>query len=530
MAVTNQLLMRRYRLTEEASAWQTALAQRTGWREATVSRLALARSLHVEGAPLRVEGPRRGKEHRGEALFRYHEDPGFLPWAVAVTVEHLGRPVADEDELHDLIIAHLHRGLALLDGDYHQAGNVGEFTLSLARMAAEQMGEGEPVRASTQAPTGGAVPAVRVLIGRRLAAAGELIYATLNDARQYSNAHVAIAGMSGSGKTQMAKHLTAAALRAAGPGTGLLFLDYAKGDVADDREYVHAVGAQVFRVPRDVLPVSPFVLSEYSEKLVALAAEAKREIYKELFGLGPKQEGRLFDAIRTAYSLVPERAPAPDFHLVREALQGRDDEENVPTDKLTELLRRLTTHQLFWSVGDEAPPVAALWQRRWIVDLHGASGLERLVAFTLIEQLHREMVALPEAEIDPATGLRQVRCILALDEAHNYLAVKSSKLADLIRVARSKGFLVMLMTQSPDDFDQEVFDYAEQMQFTFVLASKSQPRGVARLLGVESREAKRIAGELGRLEPLTSIGRGIGVGELEPFRIAAFFERAWAEG
>ena len=65
MAVTNQLLMRRYRLTEEASAWQTALAQRTGWREATVSRLALARSLHVEGAPLRVEGPRRGKEHRG---------------------------------------------------------------------------------------------------------------------------------------------------------------------------------------------------------------------------------------------------------------------------------------------------------------------------------------------------------------------------------------------------------------------------------------------------------------------------------
>ncbi len=52
------------------------------------------------------------------------------------------------------------------------------------------------------------------------------------------------------------------------------------------------------------------------------------------------------------------------------------------------------------------------------------------------------------APID-SKGHRQMRLMIAIDEAHNYLPCKQPTLEKLIREAASKGVGIMLMSQLP---------------------------------------------------------------------------------
>ena len=114
--------------------------------------------------------------------------------------------------------------------------------------------------------------------------------------------------------------------------------------------------------------------------------------------------------------------------------------------------------------------------------------------------------------------------MLVIDEAQYYLRAKNRFLQSVIREGRSKGFMVMLLCQSPDDFDQSDFDYTEQLQFTYMLQCKTEPKAVARLLGIGREEAKRLTMELGRMEPLHGVGRTAGGHGVSKFRIVPFFE------
>ena len=160
------------------------------------------------------------------------------------------------------------------------------------------------------------------------------------------------------------------------------------------------------------------------------------------------------------------------------------------------------------------------------MDIHEFGGLREATAFTLIEQLCREMRGLAEAAVDSESGLRQTRCLLVIDEVQYYLSNKNQFLQRIIREGRSKGFAVFILCQSPDDFDQGDFDYTEQLGLTFMLQCKTEPKAVQRLLGCSPQEGSRLATELGKAAPLSGIGRGPG-GRTEvvrKFRIVPFYE------
>jgi hypothetical protein len=529
MIFTRQIEYRNYRSTAEANAQLTRLATLTGWRDDILSRLAIARSLRDPGSPPTIPPTRKGKEIQGKTLFRSVReggDPALLPWFFALATEHRGQAFGTDDEAYEAIIAHWHRGLGLLMQELDEAGGAAEFIISLARKAAETAAL-EPGGAGTAEVIPGRVPALTVTVGR--VAGGTPLTITLNDARVHSNCHVAISGMSGSGKTQLGMQLVASALRQAGPSTGLIFIDFAKGDVADNQQFVKAAGAEVIRLPGRPLPVGPFHLTDYSPDALTLAAEDKREVYANLFpsALGAKQQNRLFRAVRGAYErLARDRQPAPDFTAVHQELQAIYDAEKLQPDSLSELFRRLTSLKLFWTRQDPEPPPTPLHAQRWVVDVHELGGLREVTAFTLIEQLYREMRGLGEAAVDTESGLRETRCLLVIDEAQYYLGRKNRFLQGLIREGRSKGFAVFLLCQSPDDFDQPDFDYTEQLEFTFMLKCKTAPKAVQRLLGCGAPEARRLATDLGKMETLWGVGRVAdgGAKRTVRFRLAPFFE------
>jgi len=535
MPLIRSLELSRYKSTTSADDALSQLSGASGWPDHVLSRLAISRSLQEPPEPEPAASERKGKELRGETLFRSKQDPDYLPWVAAMIAQHADRPFRTDDEAVNLVLAHWHRGLELLVTDLeNHGGDFPELLISLARRVTHDLDELQ-VREGTRHAAGavesdqytGPLRPITIPIGR-ISPESEPVSVTLNDTTRYSNSHAAVSGMSGSGKTQLVKQMLASAIRCCDESTGVIFIDFAKGDVADDDSFVDAIGGQVLRLPGDVLPVGPFHLAEYTEDSIRLAAEEKREVYTQLFRtLGPKQQGRLAEAVRESYEdLRNTTEPAPDFTYVQQKLNDIYRRQSLQPDSLSELLRQLNAYRLFWARDTGTSPVSPLHTQRWVVDIHELGGLKEVTAFTVIEQLYREMRSLTESAIDPANGLRHIRCILVIDEAQYYLKARNRFLQGIIREGRSKGFAVMLLCQSPDDFDQDDFDYTEQLQFTYMLQSKTEPKAVQRLLGVSRDEARHLATELGRMEPLHGIGilpEG-GRGKVSRFRIVPFFE------
>jgi DNA sulfur modification protein DndE len=525
MPLTRLLEIARYRTTKEVNEKLSKLSHVSGWPDHIISRLAISRSLIEADAPAVVAADRKGKELRGETLFHSKQDPDYLPWITAMIAQHLGRPFADEDEAIELVLSHLHRGIELLFAEFEHVGDFLKIILGLAR----RVGDNTNQRIQLSMPSrvgfstiAGVIRPIEIQVGT-LARNGEAINVVMNDTRKHSNCHFALCGMSGSGKTQLALQILASAASFCDSSTGIFFIDYAKGDVASDVKFAKALAADVIRLPGQHLPVAPFHLYDYSPELIKLAAEEKREVYKNLFRLGPKQQGRLANVIRESYEdLSTNKEVVPDFDYISDQLEQVYQRESQQPDTLTETFRQLTAVKLFWSRGDVSPPLP-LHTNRWIVDVHELAGLKEIVAFTLIEQLYREMRNLPDSEVDSQTGLRHIRCIIAIDEAQNYLKAQNRFLQGIIREGRSKGFAVMLMCQSPSDFDQSDFDYTEQMLFTYMLKCKTEVKAVQRLLGVTADEAKRISNELSKAENLFGFGR-TSESKVEKFRLTPFYE------
>jgi DNA sulfur modification protein DndE len=61
------------------------------------------------------------------------------------------------------------------------------------------------------------------------------------------------------------------------------------------------------------------------------------------------------------------------------------------------------------------------------------------------------------------SGHRAIRAVLAVDEARHLLASRHKALSDNIRLHRSKGLMVALASQSPDDYDGAGDDHLENI-------------------------------------------------------------------
>ena len=78
----------------------------------------------------------------------------------------------------------------------------------------------------------------------------------------------------------------------------------------------------------------------------------------------------------------------------------------------------------------------------------------------------RRMAVMADSPV--TDGRRTIRTILVIDEAHNYLGQKNIFLQKIIREGRSKGVVVFFASQSPNDYQQDFFNFQELLEFAFV--------------------------------------------------------------
>jgi len=484
----------KFRTSREAEDGLRALHKKTDLPFNLLCRLAWSRSLSVD-QPVDLSK----LEITGKEFNRYSVTGDYDELFKCLTAEHTGKRLSDDDFFSGYFKAHVDRGVALLEKDLLECESVDAFWAKVLRELPTTTAPGSQATIS-------ATSVIDVTAGEEVGTAQPVV-CSLNTA---TNPHIAVVGIPGSGKTQFIMKVLAD-IRSRFPSVNFIFLDYAKGDVAGDSRFVQATGARVYQLPEKTIPVNPFILSSYNRSSIRFSAEEKVESISSYEHLGPIQKGMLSKAIEAAYD---ERAAQdlqyPDFELVERHLRRLYEEDGKSEDTLTETLRKLTNFHLFPTLAESNLLESKLYEQTLIIDLHALPALRELVAFFVIEKLYRELKEAPEARVDPKTGARELRSLLVIDEAHNYLPKNNHFLEKLIREMRSKGLAIVLLSQSPDDFAQKHFDYTELLEFVFVLKCVAdRPQQVQKLIRCRLETAKAIVPKLANLPSPECYTRGI---------------------
>ena len=457
------------------------------------ARLALARSLSIDTPP-EMQGGREKttKIIPGDTLFGTDED--FRAW-VALIVQSAGKENLSIEEFTALVDAHWRRGIHSLDEEWRKANqDYSAFVQRLTDLAglAKTGRIPEGGNLFPGAKTGMAVE-INVPVGEisEDALTQERISWVLNGAG--GSPHSAIMGGVGSGKTRTAAAMLTS-IREQASTVPLLAFDF-KGDLSVDaagKGYkLHEVfGAQVLKPPKQHIPLDVLALPDRDELTVSDAALRFRDSFAQLMGrgLGTRQRQSVHEAAKQAL----KSNSSCELRHIRDALSSIYEEREMKEDGATGTMQEICEFPLFRPVQQPA----SFFQQSWIISLPPtvASSRRAIVVNVILDALDRHLNSLPESETN-AGGSREVRIVCVVDEAHRILGSKLPSLSNLIRMSRSKGGSIMLISQSPDDFSGEDQDFLAEMGLVASFTTNAPPRRAGRILGKGADLTKLKRGE-----------------------------------
>jgi energy-coupling factor transporter ATP-binding protein EcfA2 len=368
---------------------------------------------------------------------------------------------------------------------------------------------------------------VKINIGKDIFS-NEQINLELNNSNIHPNSHLAIIGKPGVGKTQFLLKILTDIRKSTNYKTNIIAFDY-KGDISENKNFIELNKLEVFKLLQDEnsqIPINPFSLKNYKEQDLKISAREKAESFSSINkSIGIVQKGYLQKAIINCYeNRKNENYNFPDFKEVLNEVLRIYEEEGKKEDTLTETLRDLAEFDLFWSHDNDIELYENIHRKSFVVDLHSMPVLKELVAYLVIEKLYKEMSKLPDSRI--VNGQREIRTILVIDEAHNYLSQKNIFLQKIIREGRSKGIAVFFASQSPNDYQQKFFNFQELLEFAFIFQSDGfSSNAIKEILGIDLNTAKNLSLEISKLKPFEAIMKSKEIDKSSiKFEAAKFFE------
>ena len=444
------------------------------------ARLAISRSLSIPTAPKEYIGTNDGRIIKGDTLFGAGNS---LPTWVSLIVEHTNDKGIDEKRLIMLVAGHWRRGIDLLNQDWGRAnGDLSKFVEMLVDVAElPRTGQNTLVNFDGRLnEADSSKSGVTIPIGEisEDASTTEKVLWDLNGVG--GSPHSAIMGGVGSGKTRTA----VAMLKSIREKTQvpLIAFDF-KGDLASDKAGggygVDGIfDAEVISPPRQPIPLNVLALNETDEISINEAASRFRDAFSNLQGsqLGTKQNEAMHQAATSALKTNAECT----LENIRDALIDLYAEREMKEDGAVSTMREICRFPLF----DYQLSSKDFFQKSYLIKLPPdvTSDSRKLVVNLVLNALNEYLNSLPDAPINE-NGARNLRIMCMVDEAHQILKQKLPALSNLMRMSRSKGGSVMLISQSPDDFSGVQSDFLAEMGLVAAFSTNAEPRNVKRILG-----------------------------------------------
>lgn len=336
----------------------------------------------------------------------------------------------------------------------------------------------------------------------------------INDLNEFDSCNIAIAGMVGSGKTELVKDLLCQISAQSSNNLRFIFFDYkGEGDPSRLAPFLSKTNSTMVDLRKGAMTLNPL-------SFISLKDERIRNFNIKSFvdfvctiatQLGPTQRHCLhtiisdcFEQQRNLQNLLPDsyNNTHPSLNNIFDSLKEYYETNDIQPDALYSIISDLSTDIFDSSSNFEGK----IYEKSLYINLplELSDTLRQLCVFLTLKYLISVFSSSNDTEPN-SNRIKPLRYVIVIDEAHVYLKNKnaSKALEEILRVLRSKGVLVIMLTQGVEDYKTKNFDFSSQIKIpiclninnkdyklieSFVGTPKSKPRLQECIDGLESQK------------------------------------------
>jgi len=336
---------------------------------------------------------------------------------------------------------------------------------------------------------------------------GEEEVICINDLQKFDSRNIAIAGMAGSGKTQLIKDILFQISQSTDSKLKFIYFDY-KGEGSSEqlKPFLENTNTQFIDILNDGFNFNPLRAINLDERQRVFSIKAFIDtVSMFISSIGVKQKNSLQTVLTELFENHADKFPS--LSDVSDALENYYNETKQKPDSMTAITKDLASGLFVESKHEN------IIEKNIYLNLPPALSdtLRQLCVFLLLRYFNFYFSSTNDAE--PMGNIMPLRYIIVIDEAHVYLKNKNARkaLEDLLRVMRSKGVIVVMLSQGVEDYKTKEFDFASQVKLPICLNIQNKDyKLIKAYLGTPKSEYK-LQSEINKLES----GKGI-VNIIEP--------------
>ncbi len=349
---------------------------------------------------------------------------------------------------------------------------------------------------------------------------GEEIIKVINNQDKNSNQHIAIAGTTGAGKTEFVKDLLWQIHNQSNGELKFIFFDpKGEGEGAKLKPFLELTQCNFIDVSKGELNFNPLShISLVDENSQRIGIQSFRDVISSVNNTGPTQKKNLSTVLHKIFITAKKDGKHPTIKAIKKELEIFYKEQKIKPDNLTAIFDDIAD----WFSDNVENNI---YSRNQYINLPAniPSSASQAIVFLLLNYLNNIFMSCGDS--DSNDSIKSMRYVIVIDEAHVYLKNKKASeiLERLLRLVRSKGVMVILMTQGINDYVQKDFDFNSQIGTSILLdiKDKNNNKYVQSFLGVDKKD-KQLSNCLENLSPKRGI---VCTDSLKLIDINLFFKR-----
>jgi DNA sulfur modification protein DndE len=348
---------------------------------------------------------------------------------------------------------------------------------------------------------------------------GETIEIRINDLNEFDNRNMAIAGMAGSGKTQLIKDILYQISKNTNNELKFIFFDYkGEGNPKQLKPFLNATQCEFVDIVNDIgVKFNPFLSISLDERQQPFSIKSFVDTIATFVpSVGVAQKNILTNLIAELF--VSQKGSYPTVNQLFKVLEEYYSENKRKPDTLFAGIQDLTTH--IFNCDENNPNIL---HKSLYLNLPSALSdtLRQLVVFLLLRYFNTYFSSTNDCE--PIDNIFPLRYVIVIDEAHIYLKNKNARkaLEELLRLLRSKGVIIVMLSQGVEDYKTNDFDFASQVKLPICLNIQNKDyKAISNFVGTPSSKYK-LETEINKLES----GKGlINIGEPKIIKVRQWWQ------
>ena len=479
-----------------------------------------------------------GKDWRDErALFGISsDDKSYYVIYKAMLDQHYNQ-ILMEDDFISLFKSHLDFGLEKISSDLENQNITGGYHISylmkMVKKGLELINESNPFipHLEDNKEIKSYPHLISICIGKD--EKEQKVILPINDLNEFDSCNIAIAGMVGSGKTELVKDLLFQISKQSKNELKFVFFDY-KGEGSPERlkSFFDGTDSKMVDLKKGPMELNPlsfvnlidrrtqdFNIKSFVDFICTIATQ-----------LGARQKHILqtvindcFEQQRTLHAAIPDtyEITHPTLNDIFETLAAYYDENSIAPDTLYAIISDLATN-IFSSASTQENK--KIYEQSLYVNLpiELSDTLRQLCVFLTLKYLLAEFSSTNDTE-PTEQRIKPLRYVIVVDEAHVYLKNKnaSKALEDILRVLRSKGVVIIMLTQGVEDYKTKSFDFSSQVKIPICLNINNKDYKLIESYVGTPRSKQKLQEAINKLEPQKGI---INITEPQIIKINQFWK------